>query len=64
MKHQVRIGLQNDQEVEIQGAGVQAGEPVVVVGNYELKDGMAVKVRRRREVRRVDSVAPPLHSCS
>jgi membrane fusion protein (multidrug efflux system) len=45
VKHQVRINLQNDQEVEIQDRGLQVGEPVVVVGNYELKDGMAVKIQ-------------------
>ncbi|HEY9074365.1 MAG TPA: efflux RND transporter periplasmic adaptor subunit [Desulfobaccales bacterium] len=44
VKHLVQVGLRNDQEVEIKGAGLKAGEPVVVLGNYELKDGMAVKV--------------------
>lgn len=44
VKHLVQVGLRNDKEVEIKGAGLQAGEPVVVLGNYELKNGMAVKV--------------------
>jgi membrane fusion protein, multidrug efflux system len=44
VKHQVQVGLRNDQEVEVKGAGLQAGESVVVLGNYELKNGMAVKV--------------------
>jgi len=44
VKHLVQVGLRNDKEVEIKGARLQAGEPVVVLGNYELKNGMAVKV--------------------
>jgi membrane fusion protein (multidrug efflux system) len=44
VKHLVQVGLRNDKEVEIKGAGLKAGEPVVVLGNYELKDGMAAKV--------------------
>jgi membrane fusion protein (multidrug efflux system) len=45
VKHLVRINLQNDKEVELQDGGLGVGEPIVVVGNYELKDGMAVKVQ-------------------
>jgi membrane fusion protein, multidrug efflux system len=45
VKHLVRLNLQNDQEVEFQNSGLRVGEPVVVVGNYELKDGMAVKIQ-------------------
>ncbi len=46
VKHQVRVNLQSDKEVELQdGSGLQAGEPVVIMGNYELKDGMAVKIQ-------------------
>lgn len=44
VKHLVKVGLRNDREVEVKDAGLQAGEPVVVLGNYELKDGMAVRV--------------------
>ncbi len=44
VKHLVKIGPRNDREVEVKGAGLKAGEPVVVLGNYELKDGMAVQV--------------------
>lgn len=45
VKHQVRIKLQNDQEVELAEGNLQIGEPVVVEGNYELKSGMAVKIQ-------------------
>ncbi|MEJ2671083.1 MAG: efflux RND transporter periplasmic adaptor subunit [Deltaproteobacteria bacterium] len=45
VKHTVRIILQNDQEVELQDGGLKVGDSVVTVGNYELKDGVAVKVQ-------------------
>jgi membrane fusion protein (multidrug efflux system) len=45
VKHLVHITLQNDKEVELEDSGLKVGEQVVVVGNYELKDGMAVKVQ-------------------
>ncbi len=44
VKHVVQIGLENGKEVEVIGTGLQAGDPIVVLGNYELKDGMAVKI--------------------
>jgi membrane fusion protein (multidrug efflux system) len=45
VKHLVQVGLENAREVEVQGADLQAGEPVVVLGNHELKDGMTVKIQ-------------------
>lgn len=39
----VETGLDDGRRAEI-GSGVQAGEHVVVLGNYELKDGMALRV--------------------
>jgi membrane fusion protein (multidrug efflux system) len=44
VRHLVAVGLRNTKEVEVKGANLRAGEPVVVLGNYELKDGMAVRV--------------------
>jgi membrane fusion protein (multidrug efflux system) len=44
VKHVVQLGLQSEKEVEVIGTGLQPGEPVVILGNYELKDGMAAKV--------------------
>ncbi len=43
-KHTVQMGLENKKDVEVIGNGFHPGEPVVILGNYELKDGMAVKV--------------------
>lgn len=42
--HLVEVGLENARDIEVKSPNLQAGEPVVVLGNYELKDGMAVKV--------------------
>jgi membrane fusion protein (multidrug efflux system) len=44
VRHLVTVGLRNVKEVEVKGPNLRAGEPVVVLGNYELKDGMAVQV--------------------
>jgi membrane fusion protein, multidrug efflux system len=43
-KHTVQVGLESEKDVEVIGSGFHPGEPVVILGNYELKDGMAVKV--------------------
>lgn len=45
-KHVVRVGLENEKEIEILGDSLAPGTPVAILGNYELKDGMAVKVDR------------------
>ena len=42
VKHVVSLGLKNDKEVEITGDGLKDGDAVVVQGNLELEDGMAV----------------------
>ena len=46
--HHVKIGLSNDREVEVSAPGLRAGEPVVIVGNAELTDGMPVAQRNKR----------------
>ena len=46
--HPVQILTESANRVQIGGKDLQAGEPVVTLGNYELKDGMAVKVDRSR----------------
>jgi membrane fusion protein, multidrug efflux system len=47
-KHTVTLGVENDREVQVAGDGLAAGQQVVVVGNSELTDGMAVKVESGR----------------
>lgn len=41
----VEVGLRNKDYAEISGGGLQGGESIVVDGNYELEDGMGVKVK-------------------
>lgn len=42
-KHLVTLGLETEEQVEIRdAAGLQAGNQVVVLGNYVLEDGMGV----------------------
>jgi membrane fusion protein (multidrug efflux system) len=43
-KHTVQMGLEDGKDVEVIGSGFQPGDLVVILGKYELKDGMAVKV--------------------
>lgn len=42
VKHTVKVGLENNREVELQATDLHAGETVVTRGNYELEDGMSV----------------------
>ena len=42
-EHTVRVGLENGKDAEVAAKELQPGESVVTLGNYELKDGMAVK---------------------
>jgi RND family efflux transporter MFP subunit len=44
VKHVVTVGLESAQEVEVKAQGLAEGQPVVVQGNSQLSDGMAVKV--------------------
>ncbi len=43
-EHTVTAGLENADEIEVGGEGLSAGQPVVVQGQSELEDGMAVQV--------------------
>ncbi len=44
VKHIVQRGIESGNLALVSGGGLKPGDEVVVVGNYELKDGMAVKV--------------------
>ena len=48
VKHIVRVLLENDKEVYISATGLRTGDLAVVLGNYELKDGMAVRIVKSR----------------
>ena len=44
VKHAVQTGIESGSQIRISGGGLKHGDEVVVLGNYELKDGMSVKV--------------------
>ena len=48
VRHVVTIGVENATEMEVAGDGLQEGQAVVVVGNSELNDGMAVATEPAR----------------
>lgn len=48
VKHLVQVGLESSNEVQVSGGDLNPDDLVVVLGNYELEDGMAVKATRTR----------------
>ncbi len=48
VEHFVQTGIETDREVELIGGDLHPGELVVVRGNYELGDGMAVTTEENR----------------
>jgi RND family efflux transporter MFP subunit len=44
----VQVVMENDKEAAVQGKDLHAGDAVVTLGNYELKDGMPVKADSSR----------------
>jgi RND family efflux transporter MFP subunit len=45
VRREVQPGLATATQVEVAGGGLRPGDAVVVLGNYELEDGMAVEVQ-------------------
>lgn len=45
VKHRVTIGLETGKYVEISAKDLSLGDLVVTLGNYELKDGMSVRMK-------------------
>lgn len=43
VRRSVKVGLENNTEMQVEGEGLKEGAKVVVVGNYELTDGIAVQ---------------------
>ncbi len=48
VRHSVQVLLENDRQALVSGAGLKPGEKAVVLGNYELTDGMAVRITGTR----------------
>jgi hypothetical protein len=49
VEHEVEIGLENDEVVEILGTEIKVGDEVVIEGNYELEPDMAVEIEKPGE---------------
>ncbi|MFZ2727849.1 MAG: efflux RND transporter periplasmic adaptor subunit [Methylococcaceae bacterium] len=43
VKHKVELGLQNESQVELIAPTLKANDELVILGNYELQDGMSVE---------------------
>ena len=52
VRHEVTIVRQDGDRVQVAGPGLGTSEPVVVMGNYELQDGMAVSIDPATEPKR------------
>lgn len=46
VKHTVKIGLENPNEVQVIASDLHENDAVVTVGNYELEEGMAVEIQK------------------
>jgi len=44
VRHEVQVMVESGEALQVAGADLDASEPVVIQGNYELQDGMAVRV--------------------
>lgn len=45
VKHTVKVGVENDAEVQVIADDLKEGDLAVILGNYELEDGMKVRVQ-------------------
>ena len=45
VKHAVKLGLEDDRNVQIVAEDLHAGDTIIVTGSYELEDGMAVTIQ-------------------
>lgn len=48
IQHIVQMGIENANEIQVFGEDITPGDPVVILGNYELADKMTVKVEGSR----------------
>jgi membrane fusion protein, multidrug efflux system len=46
VKHTVKIGAENQKEMQVIADDLHEGDSVVTVGNYELEDAMAVEIKK------------------
>lgn len=60
VRHEVKLGLVTDELQEVIGESLHAGDRVVVLGNYELVDGMAIQSPEKEEKKDDAKAAPKL----
>jgi membrane fusion protein (multidrug efflux system) len=58
VRHEVQLGLATDELQEVTGDGLQPGDLVVTLGNYELEDGMAIQAPERKQAAAGKAVKP------
>jgi RND family efflux transporter MFP subunit len=46
VKHTVKVGAENPKEMQVMANDLHDGDPVVIVGNYELEDDMTVEIKK------------------
>ena len=46
IRHTVKIGAENPNEIQVIANDLHEGDPVVILGNHELEDGMAVEIKK------------------
>jgi membrane fusion protein (multidrug efflux system) len=46
VRHTVKIGVENPEEIQVIADDLHPGDSVVTVGNYELEDGMAIEIKK------------------
>ena len=46
VRHRVKIGTENPNEIQVMAEDLHEGDRVVTVGNYELEDGLAVEIKK------------------
>jgi len=46
IRHKVKIGAENPNEIQVIANDLHEGDPVATFGNYELEDGMAVEIKK------------------
>lgn len=59
VRQEVKLGLVTDELVEVTGEGLKAGDAVVILGNYELEDGMAVQTAQKEKGGPTKAAAKP-----
>ena len=58
VKHTVQVGLESDHDVQIIAQDLKAGDEIIVMGSYQLEDGMEVSVQEPHPAGTTGTTAP------